>query len=169
MNLQTIESIFSIVGNIVVAVSLYITLNEIVKSEKDRQREVANKVFIWWDKKNSKTRSNIFQISNHSSEPIHDVVISTERGYGDFNTETPHQTIVIGIVPPGDFYVEYKPHIERSMNARPVPVIYFVDSSDRYWKRESSGKLIELDYNIAIDVAKVSLPQEEVILSKVNS
>lgn len=55
------------------------------------------------------------------------------------------------------------------MNARPVPVIYFVDSSDRYWKRESSGKLIELDYNIAIDVAKVSLPQEEVILSKVNS
>ncbi len=56
MNLQTWESIFSIGGNLVVAASLYITLNEIVKSEKDKQREVANKVFIWWDKKKGKKK-----------------------------------------------------------------------------------------------------------------
>lgn len=169
MNLQTWESIFSIGGNLVVAVSLYITLNEIVKSEKDKQREVANKVFIWWDKERSKDKRKIefFQISNHSSEPVHNVVISVERGNDDSNTETPDQTRIVGIVPPGDFYVEYEPHIERSMHANPVPVIYFVDSSDRCWKRESSGKLIELDYNIAIDGAKVYLPQEGLVLNKI--
>lgn len=174
MNLQTWESIFSIGGNLVVAASLYITLNEIVKSEKDKQREVANKVFIWWDKKKGKKKKRrkkkkieFFQISNHSTEPVHDVVISIEREHGDFNTETQNQTRVVGIVPPGDFYVEYEPHIERSMGAKPAPVIYFVDSSDRCWKRESSGKLIELDYNIAIDGEKVCLPQKELVLNKI--
>lgn len=170
MNLQTIESIFSIVGNIVVAVSLYITLNEIVKSEKDRQREVANKVFIWWDKSqtiNVKRNKYIFQLSNHSNEPVHNVVIDIEYGKG--NTSNQNFPLTVGILPPGDFYVYYDEHIETSMYKKVIPVVYFSDSSDRHWKRGYSGKLDELQFDIAQDATRVPQPQSDLILHPISN
>lgn len=165
MNIDCWVKWASILSSVVVAISLVVTLYEVRKNFKENRKKVASKVFIWWDKKQTiglKSSISIFQLSNHSNEPVHNVVIDIE--YGENDTNNQNFPLIVGILPPGDFYILYDQHIETSMHKKVIPVVYFSDSLDRHWKRGYNGELNKVQFDIFQDTDRVPQPQPDLIL-----
>lgn len=162
-----LESLKAFLSDIAVPISLLITLGGVITGRYQKNKEVASKVFIWWDKnsKYAKKGINVFQISNHSNEPVHNVVVDIEYGK-NYSTDQNH-SVTIGILPPGDFIIYYDQHIEVSMFKKVIPVIYFVDSANRKWKRNYNGKLARKLFDISKNPQKVPAPQTDLPLKRI--
>ena len=133
---------FAAVGTIAaVVVALYIATRETRRLQKRDRADQAHQISAW---RLVQPGSSQVLVSNGSTLPIYDVVISYGVAYGagpPFSLGNASQTFVVRI-PPGRYLVKEPKRGESGMLGVVGPSISFRDANGSFWRRDAKGELI---------------------------
>jgi hypothetical protein len=127
-----------------VVVALYFSLRQSTDRKKREDRDQAVKVSAW-PVTMGLTKESKVVLSNTSSEPIYDVVISYGVAYGAGQTYlTGNENLIfIKRVPPGRYVSPEPKNPGGAMHTQTGIAISFRDANGKYWRRDATGKVIQ--------------------------
>ena len=142
IDLGSVAEWFAAVGTIAaVVVALYIATRETRRLQKRDRADQAHQISAW---RLVQLGFGEVVVSNASSLPIYDVLISYGVAYGagpPFSLGNANQTFVVRI-PPGRYLVKEPKHGGGGMSVLVGPSISFRDANGLFWRRDAKGELI---------------------------